>query len=221
MSSTIPGRTPQLTAWRADFGRAYTDRNLVTAEEMDLLWKKNFGFTRTQLNQRFLSSIPMDARILEVGCNIGNQLLLLQELGYKQLYGIETQNYALDLARTRTSSISFVQSSAFDLPFENEYFDLVFTSGVLIHISPPDLPGAQAEIHRCAKTYIWGAEYYAPTATEVSYRGHQGLLWKMDYARSYLRGFKDLELVIEQRLPYLDNENVDSMFLLRKVSGSA
>jgi hypothetical protein len=53
--------------------------------------------------------------------------------------------------------------------------------------------------------------------TEIDYRGHGELLWKMDYAREYLGRFDDLELVLEQRLPYLENENVDSMFLLKRV----
>jgi ubiquinone/menaquinone biosynthesis C-methylase UbiE len=110
-----------------------------------------------------------------------------------------------------------VQSNAFNLPFEDGFFDLVFTSGVLIHIAPADLPRALDEIHRCSRSYIFGAEYYAPAVAEVHYRGHDELLWKMDYARQYLQRFDDLGLVQEQRLPYLDTPNVDLMFLLRKV----
>jgi hypothetical protein len=52
--------------------------------------------------------------------------------------------------------------------------------------------------------------------TEVVYRGHSALLWKTDYARLYLRQFPGLELVREDRLRYLDNDNVDTSFLLRK-----
>jgi hypothetical protein len=74
------------------------------------------------------------------------------------------------------------------------------------------------EIHRCAKSYIWGSEYYAPVATEINYRGHSDLLWKMDYAREYLARFDDLELMLEQTLPYIGNQNVDSMFMLRRVA---
>jgi hypothetical protein len=37
-----------------------------------------------------------------------------------------------------------------------------------------------------------------------------------DYARQYLKRFNDLELVGERYLPYLENQNVDMMFLLRK-----
>jgi pseudaminic acid biosynthesis-associated methylase len=209
-------KTPQLEEWQGNFGRSYTDRNSLTPEQVDSLWIKNFGITRTDLNRQFLKDVPVDSRILEVGCNIANQLLLLQQLGYSELHGVEVQSYALTVARSRTENISLLQGTAFDLPYKDGFFDLVFTSGVLIHVAPADLPAALDEIHRCARTYILGSEYYAPTVSEVSYRDHQGLLWKMDYARQYLNRFADLELVREQNLPYLENDNVDLMFLLRK-----
>jgi hypothetical protein len=72
------------------------------------------------------------------------------------------------------------------------------------------------EIHRSAKQWIWGFEYYAPKMTEVAYRGHEALLWKTDYARSYLERFHELELVREDRIRYLDNDNVDTAFLLHR-----
>jgi hypothetical protein len=50
----------------------------------------------------------------------------------------------------------------------------------------------------------------------VNYRGHDDLLWKMDYVKGYLDRFGDLELVQEQRLPYLNSTNVDTMYLLKR-----
>jgi pseudaminic acid biosynthesis-associated methylase len=210
--------TPQLGAWSGEFGHQYTLRNCLTPEQVDVLWEKNYGTRRTELNCNFLGIIPADARILEVGCNIGNQLLLLQRLGYVNLYGVDIQDYALEMARSRTKNVNLTRASSFALPYEDKYFDMVLTSGVLMHVSPRDLPAAMDEIHRCAKSYIWGSEYYASRVTQINYHGHGDLLWKMDYAREYLARFKDLELVFEQRLPYLKSENVDSMFLLRRVA---
>jgi len=210
------GETPQISQWTGDFGRAYTDRNTLNATQLDTLYQTNYGITRRRVNETFLEHIPRDVRILEVGCNCGNQLLQLQEMGFTNLWGAEIQSYALESARARTCGIHLGQGSALDLPYEDGYFDLVFTSGVLIHISPVDLPVALDEIHRCAKTWIWGLEYYAPETTEVNYRGHDDLLWKMDYVKCYLDRFSDLELVREQRLPYLNSSNVDTMYLLKR-----
>ena len=100
--------------------------------------------------------------------------------------------------------------------FPDGHFDLVFTSGVLIHIAPADLPNALSEIHRCSNSFIWGMEYFSGEPTSVNYRDHEALLWKMDYAKRYLDQFDDLELIKAESLPYLKNSNVDSMFLLRK-----
>ncbi len=209
-------KTVQAQVWAGEFGRAYTDRNTLDVEDLNALWSANYGITRREINQVFLQDIPKNASFLEVGCNVGNQLLQLQELGYRNLSGVEIQSYAAEIAKSRVKNVAIRQGSALALPYGNDSFEVVFTSGVLIHVAPEDLPRAMEEIHRCAKTYIWGAEYYAPDVTQVNYRGHEKLLWKMDYARRYLECFKDLELVRERHLTYLENPNIDSVFLLRK-----
>lgn len=213
------GETAQTRVWQGEFGRAYTDRNTLEPVELDALWVRNYGISRSAINQMFLEGIPSTASFLEVGCNVGNQLLLLQAQGYTQLTGIELQSYALARARSRLKGIALEQGSALALPFEDRAFDVVFTSGVLIHIAPDDLPQAMSEIHRCARHYIWGAEYFSPELTAVNYRGNDDLLWKMDYARKYLTLFHDLELVKERRFQYLENDNVDTVFLLKKNQG--
>lgn len=210
--------TPQIATWVNEFGREYTDRNGLTMSELDDLYERNYGVTRRQLNEPFLAAIPADARILEVGCNVGSQLTILREMGYRQLYGIEIQPYALEQARLKLPDAHFVEASAFEIPYADNHFDLVFTSGVLIHIAPADLSRAVDEIHRCSSQHIWGFEYYSPQTVEVQYRGNQGLLWKMDYAKFYLDRFADLSLVRREDVSYLENSNVDSMFLLRKTS---
>jgi pseudaminic acid biosynthesis-associated methylase len=214
----VTKQTEQIRTWTSDFGREYTDRNAYSPAELDELYQKNYEITRTEINQRCLESVARDARILEVGCNMGNQLLLLEQMGFTNLYGIEIQSYALDRAKERLPRAVLTQASAFSIPYENQFFDLVFTSGVLIHIAPADLPTALAEIHRCSRRWIWGFEYYAPELTEVAYRGHDSLLWKTDYAQLYLQQFRDLELVREDRIGYLGNDNVDTAFLLYKKS---
>jgi pseudaminic acid biosynthesis-associated methylase len=214
--NTLQMNTVQTEVWRGEFGREYTDRNTLDVDALDALYRKNYGLTRTQINQDFLSGISKDASFLEVGCNTGNQLLRLQRMGYTNLSGLELQPYALEIARSRTQNISLGQGSALAIPHADASFDLVFTAGVLIHIAPGELARAMDEIHRCARTYIWGLEYYAPDVIQVNYRNHSNLLWKMNYAQRYLDRFEDLELVREKHIPYLEGPNVDTVFLLRK-----
>ncbi len=206
----------QLQAWEGEFGKEYTDRNTLAPEQLDKLYKSNYGITETELNQAFLGDLEWSAKILEVGSNVGNQLLSLQKMGFENLYGIEVGSYAVERSKAHTKDINIICASAFDIPFKDDYFDLVFTSGVLIHISPHNIERALREIYRCSKQYIWGFEYYADTHTEIPYRGRNNLLWKANFADLYLSLFDDLELVKEKRLKYLTNENVDSMFLIKK-----
>lgn len=213
--TTVP-ETPQTSVWKGEFGRDYTDRNTCDIGQLDELYRSNYGITRTAINQAFLQAVPKESSFLEVGCNTGNQLLTLRQAGWENLSAIELQPYAADIARRRLGDIRIELGSALALPWPADSFDVVFTSGVLIHIAPSDLPRAINEIHRVSKKYIWGLEYYAPDVTEVQYRDHSSLLWKMDFARAYLERFDDLELVREQRLPYLDSKNVDTVFLLEK-----
>jgi pseudaminic acid biosynthesis-associated methylase len=216
LPSQTAALSKQVREWKGAFGRKYTNRNDLSLKELDGVYVNNYGVTRRELNERFLRDVPKDARILEVGCNVGNQLRLLQGMGYHNLFGIEIQAYAVKLARKRTAGIRLVNSSGLEIPFNDSFFDVVFTSGVLIHIAPENLRTALTEIHRCTRDYIWGLEYFAPEVTEVVYRGYKDLMWKADYAHLYVEAFPDLEIAKEERLKYLQNENTDSMFLLRK-----
>lgn len=208
--------TPQLRHWQGKFGREYTDRHVFTLEQMNKRYKHRYGVTGTELSEEFLGSFDRSIKILEVGSNVGNKLLLLQKMGFKNLYGIEINSYAVQRSKAGTDGINIICGSAFDIPFKDGFFDLVFTFGVLIHIAPSDIQKALSEIYRCTNDYIWGFEYYSDAYTEVTYREHEELLWKTDFAKLYLDSFDDLELIKEKRVKYLKDENIDTMFLVRK-----
>lgn len=201
--------------WSSSFGTEYLERNKFSTKELDQLYINNFGISRSKLNKDFLGKLKLK-NILEVGCNIGNQLALLQNQGFKNLYGIEVFPEAVEKAKLQTRDMNIIQGSAFDLPFKDSYFDLVFTSGVLIHINPKDLKKAMNEISRVSKKYIWGYEYYSPKYVSINYRGNKARLWKGDFAKMYLDLFPNLRLVKKRKLKYLNSENSDEMFLLNK-----
>ncbi len=208
--------TEQMQEWAGEFGKQYTDRNARSLEEMELSYQNHYGITRMEMNSRFIGDLDLDMRVLEVGANIGNQLLCLQKVGFKNLYGIELQSYAVELSKSRTSGIGIIQGSAFDIPFKDGFFGLVFTSGLLIHINPSDINEVLDEIYRCTKQYIWCFEYYSDVYTKIEYRGHTDLLWKSNFSKLFLDRFSSLRLVREEHFKYTSNDNVDVMFLLRK-----
>ena len=209
-------KTQQEEVWSEKFGKDYTDRNLMSPDGLDQLCIDNYGVSRTELNKEVLDKLNV-GRILEVGCNVGNQLLLLKKMGYTNLWGMELQEYAVEIARKRTSGINIVKGSAFDIPYKNNFFDLVFTSGVLIHISPDDIDKVLDEMYRCTNKYIWGFEYYNPEGYQmVDYRGADSLLWKTDFAKLFLDRFPDLRIVCKKIIKYKNNDNLDIMYLLEK-----
>lgn len=209
-------KTQQEEVWSGEFGEKYTDRNIMSPDELDQLCIDNYGISRTELNKEVLDKLNVDI-ILEVGCNVGNQLLLLKMMGYTNLWGIELQEYAVEIARKRTSGINIAKGSAFDIPYKNKFFDLVFTSGVLIHISPDDIDKVLIGIYRCTNKYIWGFEYYNPEGYQmVNYRETDSLLWKTDFAKLFLDKFPDLRIVYKKIIKYKNNDNLDIMYLLEK-----
>jgi len=205
----------QVTNWASDMGKEYTDRNCMPIEDWEQMYVDKFGLTRTEMNLCFIGDLNRDIKVLEVGCNIGNQLLLLQKIGFANLYGIELQSYAVEVAKQRTEGINIIQGNAFDIPFKDGFFDLVYTSGVLIHFMEVDLPLVMNEIYRCSRKYIWGFEYYNEEFKEIIWRGVANMMWKADYARMYIERF-GLKLIKKKRWDYLNEPNTDSMFLLEK-----
>jgi len=207
-------QTHQIDVWSDQFGREYTDRNAFTVEELNKDCFECFGLSRVEMNAAFLDGLPLSTRILEIGCNVGNQLRCLQHMGFENLYGVEVQWYAVEKAKELTPRSNILQGTAFDIPFRDGFFDLVFTSGLLIHISPTDILNALREIRRCTRKYIWGFEYFADSYAEVNYRGYGSLLWKTDFAKLFLDSFSDLRLIKRQK--FSSGNNVDEMFLLER-----
>jgi pseudaminic acid biosynthesis-associated methylase len=179
-------QTAQLALWRSQFGAQYTDRNDVAKPERILAW------------QRLLDGIVPE-RAIEVGCNVGWNLAYLRELGVKELYAVEPQPYAVERARARNPELNVLCGTAFDLPFKDDFADLAFTSGVLIHIAPADLAKAMAEIYRVSRRYIVAIEYDWATEEEIQYRDKTDSLWKRPHgdiwqARFPLKKLRQLEL---------------------------
>ncbi len=208
--------TEQMKVWSGQRGKEYTDRSSPSVAEWEQMYVDRFGITRTAMNSLFLEDMDRDMSILEVGCNVGNQLVILQNMGFTNLHGIELQHYAVEQAKRRTKGINIIQGSALNLPFKDNCFDMVFTSGVLIHFTPEDIGLAIDEIYLCSKQYIWGYEYYADKFTEINWRGLPNMMFKADYKKMYLTRHPDLSLYEVAQFGYLHENNTDEMFLLKK-----
>src|SRR6187431_1949286 len=98
--------TLQEEIWKTSFGTEYSNRNVFDNTALDEVYTSDIGETRTAMNEKFIGHLDRNIRILEVGCNIGLQLVNLQQMGFKNLYGIDIQEHAIDLARERTKDLN-------------------------------------------------------------------------------------------------------------------
>jgi spore coat polysaccharide biosynthesis protein SpsF len=184
-SDDEPERLEEL--WRGEFGARYRDRNADVDDARGPFWNDLLSQTRPN-------------SVLEVGCNLGGNLRWVSA-SVPQTVGIDISLDALQELRRRHVGSAAAVSAARHLPFRNASFDLVFTSGVLIHQPDVSLPNVIDEIVRCARHYVLCAEYYSATPVEVPYRGVDGALFKRDYGQ-----------LLSERHPL---ELVDSGFLDR------
>jgi pseudaminic acid biosynthesis-associated methylase len=175
--------------WSGEFGDDYVERNRAASEGRRPFWEHVLGKIEA-------------ASALEVGCNVGGKLRWLAELlGGENVAGVDVNERVLEVVRSEIAGVDARVASARELPFADDSFDLVFTTGVLIHQSPDELPQVMGEIVRCSRRYVLCGEYRADELEEVPYRGQRGALYKQDYGRLYQERFPQLRLLEEGFLP--------------------
>jgi SAM-dependent methyltransferase len=89
------------------------------------------------------------ARLLEIGCGMGTDLLQFAR-GGACCTGIDLTPRSIEITRHRfrlyDADGAFMISDGEHLPFRDESFDVVYSNGVLHHT--PDTAGAISEVHR-------------------------------------------------------------------------
>lgn len=81
----------------------------------------------------FSDLINKDSRILDIGCAMGGFLDFLSKKGFKNLYGIDVSQGYVD--NSYDYDIKF--GDAENIPFENNFFDVVVLDQVMEHIQEP------------------------------------------------------------------------------------
>jgi len=72
-------------------------------------------------------------RVLDVGCGIGTYTKKFFEEG-AEVFGIDVDGEKIQKAKRFSPTINFLVGKAEDLPFENNFFDVVFLHEVLEHV---------------------------------------------------------------------------------------
>lgn len=203
--------TEQEKFWASkEWGDSYIERN---------------SYDRVKNNIHFFSNILNKTRdiksILEFGSNIGLNIIALKQLLPEATYSaIEINENACKELKKLDFIKNIYQESIFEFE-ENLKNDLVFTKVVLIHINPEHLDLVYKKLYEASNKYILIAEYYNPTPVEINYRGHEGKLFKRDFAGEILDKYADLSLVDYGFSYHRDNnfhQDDITWFLLKKES---
>lgn len=190
-----------LDFWCGPQGNDYIDRNLLSQDAIK---------SRRMMWSRILNHVDPPRNLLEVGANIGQNLAALKGLCLADLFALEPNEKARSqLINSGITLPDYVYDGKIEaLPFNNDKFDLVFTSGVLIHINPENLYQACSELYRVSARYIISIEYFSPQCEMIPYRGEDNRLWKRDFGRFWVENFNVEPLACEfewKMLTGLDN----------------
>lgn len=124
----------------------------------------------------------LDAKILEIGCNVGRNLNYLFQAGFKNLEAIEISENAIktlkDTYPKMADNIKIYNTAIEDIigEFKNNKFDIVFTMAVLQHIHP-DSEWIFSEISRITNGLL------------ITIEDEHGISWR-HFPRNYKKVFK-------------------------------
>ena len=205
----------QQNFWKGSFGDSYIKRN-SSLDQVNELYKKQTAITQEEIFNEFFNPLKRDISIIELGCNIGIKLSILKKMGFVNLTGVEINKNALKEAQYNNPEINFIQSSIESFNPNQEKFDLVFTSGVLIHISPLSINQIIKKIIDLSRNYIFGFEYFSENLVEIKYRENPESLWKQNFPKLFQKQSSDLQLIKEKKINYLNENLVDVAYLFSK-----
>ncbi|NWJ46603.1 MAG: methyltransferase domain-containing protein [Chloroflexi bacterium] len=92
--------------------------------------------------------------VLDIGCGLGQVCKLLSEDENYNVTGVDVSQFALDQATKAAPKARFIQFSDSLLPFEDNSFDLVFSSEAFEHVPRSQLPLLINETIRISRQYI-------------------------------------------------------------------
>ena len=151
-------------------------------------------------------------KILEAGCNIGNNLG-----GFPANFdvsGLDLNEKAIKKASSNYPNFKFKTGSLLEIPFPDECFDLVFTRGVLIHIPQEEMNQVLNELLRVSNKWILNLEYYGEDGKMIKWKRGNDLLWYRDMKKRW--STKNVEIISDVEIPEEIDVGKTRLTLIRK-----
>lgn len=175
-------KTNQEKFWIGNFGEKYLKRNITNKKENRIL----------TIGKNLINNNVILNNVLELGCNKGQNLNALKLIYPKiKTYGIDINKNAYLICKKKHNC--YLKSLiTFDT---KKRFDLVFTSGVLIHQDPKNLNLIYSKMYKLTKKYLYISEYFSPYPVSLDYRGNKNQLFKRDFAKEIWEKYPSLKLI--------------------------
>ena len=139
--------------YNKEFWDKYTDEN-------EARYNEEFAkFTRD------LATSLRCTSVLEIGCGTGIDLRLFPDTF--QIYGIDLNDNAIDIAKEKLTIANFKKGNITNLPFEDSSIDFVFTHQLLNYLDEETLEKGIAEMYRVARKYIMNCEKFEETEKQI------------------------------------------------------
>ena len=185
--------------WNGSFGDSYQDRNASSwsgIKNRSRLFGDIFQCMEIA-NKATPTAQPFPASIIEVGGGCGDNLRAIDMIYERSRMPVKLMSCdPNEAARKAMADVATVlPGDLSQLPYSDGSADLVFTSGVLIHVPPKDLPRAMSEIYRVSKRWILSIEYYNNVPEEIPYRGNDGMMWRRDWGEEWMAKYPDLKVL--------------------------
>ena len=99
--------------------------------------------------------------LLEIGCNIGPNLLRIRDIFPKiKLVGVDINEMAITEGKKILKNVDLRVANIDKLPFKKKGFDMVLADAVLIYVGPDKIEGVISEMCRVSKKGIILVEWH-------------------------------------------------------------
>jgi len=171
--------------WATTYATDYIKKNSSFDNQIGAeAWAKMLKGTRGEIKT-----------LLECGCNIGRNIEQIKMVLPEAIPSIiEISEPAFKFVTSHHDFKHAFNGAILDSAFDNASFDLVFTTGVLIHINPDQLLQHMEKMFRYSNKYILMGEYFNRTPVSIEYQGEKDKLFKRDFGKLFIENF-DVKLL--------------------------
>lgn len=124
-------RTEQPAGYRSDNHNKWSHPNRLYQRHLEIYLDRMFDYL----------TMSGAERVLDAGCGEGIVYRAMRERGWRGRWtGFDFSGEAVEFARRASPDAVWLHGSAYELPFTDKSFDLVFSSQVLEHLPNPERP---------------------------------------------------------------------------------